>query len=150
MARQLPDMMLGTNPNPPGGIDITGRGPIQLTDQQLTQLAMEYDPAPVLMAFSSMPSGNFLTMPQPSGVTPGQGMSFEDIVQGTPTQQQPAAPRQAAPLDQRALGLLAAMNPSQQPRAPAAGLVQPRPVQLGPVATSQRAVPASLAQILGR
>ena len=121
-----------------------------LNDQQLTQLAMEYDPSPVLMAFSSIPSGNFLTMPQPQGVPPGQGMSYEDIVSGVPMQATPPAQRTAAPLDQVALRTLAAMNPSQQPRAPAVAAQRFSPVALQPLATGPKGVPMSLAQILGR
>lgn len=118
-----------------------------LNDQQLTQLAMEYDPAPVLTAFASMPSGNFLTMPQPQGVQPGQGMSYEDLIAGYPTQ---AAQKPLAPLDPASLRTLAAMNPAAPPRAPAAAPMRFPQVALQPVVNSPKAVPMSLAQILGR
>ena len=122
-----------------------------LDNEKLTQIAMEYDPVPVLMAFNSIPQGNFLT--QPNVVPPGQGASFESIVNGglQPGPGQAPGTNPAAPLDPRMLGLLAQMNPSaqNQPRAAAVAPQRPGQVQLQPVA-QPAARPMSLAQILGR
>lgn len=127
----------------PGGI-------LNLSEEALIDLAMNNDPIPVLQGLSQMQGGgNFLTMPQP-GTEAGPGDSYESIIAGT-QMQQPTKPqqKQAAPLGNEALRLLAAMNPQQQPRAPAATL--PRPQQVQFQAVTQPAKPQmSLAQILGR
>lgn len=121
-----------------------------LNDDNLTDLSMNYDPAPLLMAFSSIPSGNFLTMPQPEGVAAGPGESYESIIGGFPTEA-PAGPRKpTAPLGQEALRLLAFMNPAKDPRAPAVAPGRFGQIGLQPLASGQRGVPPSLAQILGR
>lgn len=121
-----------------------------LTDQNITQLAMEYDPAPILGAFSSMPQGNFLTMPQPEGVTPGAGPSYESIIAEMP-EQGPAQPRApAAPLSDVALRTLAGMNPRDTNRAPSAGIPgRPAQLQLQAPGTATPKRPMSLSQILG-
>lgn len=121
-----------------------------LSPEQWTRLAMENDPTPVLQAFSAIPSGNFLTMPQPGGVQAGPSTSYEDIIQGFPTEA-PAKPQTAAPLSDVALRTLAAMNPRDQQRFPAAGLGQrPAQFQAQPLGAAGGAKPLTLAQILGR
>lgn len=125
-----------------------------LGPEQLNQLAMNYDPAPILTALAQVPGGgNFLTMPTPAGAATGPGDSYESIVAGAPQPTPTPTPNAAAPvapLSGESLRTLAAMNPQDQPRAPGAGIPgRPGPLNLQPIATGGKR-PMSFAEILGR
>ena len=119
-----------------------------LDDQKLTQLAMEYDPAPILQLMSQQPTGgNLMTMPAIPGTTQGPGDSYEQILQTAG--QQPTTPTQpTAPLDPIALRTLMAMQPQRLPFPAGHSPQRQNPVQMTPI--GKPGVPPSLAQILGR
>jgi hypothetical protein len=123
-----------------------------LNDQQLTQLSMEYDPAPLLQMLSQPQVGsNMVTQPGPEGVDQGPN-SYSNLVSDYAQQPTTPTPKQVAPLDPTSLRTLAAMNPQRRPAPGTAGIPgRPGPLNLAPIAgPQQRPVPMSLAQILGR
>lgn len=117
---------------------------MNISNEHLTSLAMEYDPAPILQ-FLTQAEAQQAQLPQSFAT----GESYADLLQ--PQQGGATPPPSSAPLDPNMLRMLGGMSLADG-RPPSAGIPgRPGPVQLqqAPVVQPKTPVQMSLGQILG-